>query len=309
MSRPTDSPATPPHPAANQETRLPVHSLPQSAAADLDLNPELYDDDDDGDDKMAKDDAGGGNNDDENFEDFEDVKIDLQSYSIPFDTAYEILKLDFDRKSPNNASELQQSKFVNYVDGELLQIQRKFIKNIANMDNIEIYSIFQLAQDLNQVIDLLWYSIDNRSKLFGQDHYLIKIVHDLEDYVSHYDLHHLIEINSPTLLSKENNIKFLKLFTFLQSLDVRLSFLIDGYTLEGTTKVEKISSTELVRLLSITSRLRMMIISKIDPIRLKLNKVASETSNTSSRQAQDLLNLFEVEIGRLFEGILDRSSI
>lgn len=324
-------PPTPLHPAGNQEVgALPTLAMPSN---NLDLNPDLYDDDDDDDDNYVTvdndndnddtrfndndndNDNNNDNDDNESDVSLEDVNIkDLKTFTIPFDTAFELVQLEFEEHNDNQikTNESQQSKFVNYLDNSLLKVQRKFIKHIAGLENDKInYSIFNLTNELNDIINLIWFSVNKQNKLFGQVNYLIKIMLDLEDYVGHYEFTNLIEINDKTdeIITNQNNINLIKYFNLLQSLDVKISFLIDGYKLQDTdNSVQRINNTELIRLNPITSRLRILVISKLDPIRYSLSKILNNTNSSklSKQRANDLLNLLEVEASRLFEGILDR---
>lgn len=137
-----DSPPTPLHPAANEEVNvIPEGALPSGTIANLDLNPDLYDDETD------------DNNIDHDEKDNEDdvmMKSDTNAYDIGlpyeletlttlFDKQYELLKAEFDKTTNNDEiAKYQQSKLINYVDEQLLAIQRKFIKNQA--DTTEEYS-------------------------------------------------------------------------------------------------------------------------------------------------------------------------
>lgn len=63
--------------------------------------------------------------------------------------------------------------------------------------------------------------------------------------------------------------------------------------------------TELTRLLPIVTRLRIAIISKIDGLRMRLKK--NQENNNDNDATSNILTIFELEISRLFEGILERS--
>ena len=62
--------------------------------------------------------------------------------------------------------------------------------------------------------------------------------------------------------------------------------------------------TELTRLLPIVTRLRIAIISKIDGLRMRLK---NQENNNDNDATSNILTIFELEISRLFEGILERS--
>lgn len=249
------SPTTPVHPAANEEVRsLPTLPLPAETMNNIDLNPELYDDDDD---EVAEN---------------EDGKPEVTTFTVPFEDALRLLQLQFNN-STTVTTESQQSKLINYIDDNLLQIHRKFIKNITNFDNNQPYTLEQLVTDLSKVVDLIWFSISHKNRLFGQQNYFITILTDLEDFVSHYSL---TDIPGHVLG---------KVFTLFQSLDTKLSFLIDGYDVNG--KLEKVITTDLVRMVPIVMRLRIEVITKVEGNGPK--------------------EWLDVEVSRLFEGIIERS--
>lgn len=308
-----DSPPTPLHPAANEEINvIPEGALPSGTIANLDLNPDLYDDETD-DNNIDRDEK-------DNKDDKDDMimKNDTNAYNIglpyeletlttPFDKQYELLKAEFDKTTNNDEiAKYQQSKLINYVDEQLLAIQRKFIKSQA--DTTEEYSFIQLINDLSKVFNLVWYSINTKSGLFGQQDYLIKLMDDLEDYVAHYRLFE----NTDDYATVE--LQLLEYFTFFQEIDLRISFLIDGFPMETANKIEKLNNTQIIRLSPIASRLRILIISKLDPLRMKLSREELATDSQDQHENQKrrshrrrLQNVIEGELGRVFEGILDRT--
>lgn len=134
--------------------------------------------------------------------------------SSPFSSATklsELLPNDHNGTShPRRLSMSQQSKFISYVDDQLLQIQRKFVQSRGLNIKNGYASLTPLLQDLKTLVDFVWYSIahvpnsdyllqseekrhcpDSRnpkdtcgySSYFGQGSYLIKIADDLIDYV------------------------------------------------------------------------------------------------------------------------------
>lgn len=305
-----DSPPTPLHPAANEEVNvIPEGELPSGTIANLDLNPDLYDEETDqndvDDDDNAKKDDVIVKSDNDDYDDGQ--SYELQMLTSSFDKQYELLQAEFEKTTNHNKiATYQQSKLINYVDEQLLAIQRKFIKNQA--ETTELYSFFQLINELSKVFDLVWYSINNRSGLFGQQDYLIKLMDDMEDYVAHYRLFEDTD-DFGTL-----ELQLLDYFTFFQVLDLHISFLIDGFSMEASNTVEKLNNTQIVRLSPIASRLRILIISKLDPLRMKLSreelasdsqgKIESEKRKNHRRRLQ---NVIEGELGKVFEGILDRT--
>lgn len=310
-------PPTPIHPGPNEEVhvQLPTEKFDD---ADFDLNPDLYDDDDDDDDENnaigatvtngleVKDDKaenedeknlnnqnninfnanangvdnGNGNGNDNNNDHFmENSNKYLESVTVPFDQGYEASLNEF--TSPIILNEFQISKLINYIDEHLLQIQRKYIK--THIDGESQYTLYELLDDLSLLINIMWKPIINRNRLFGQPDYFIKILSDLEDYLNYYQI-----------FTKENiNSVIYQFFSFWQNIDLKISLLIDGY--QSYNGIEKFNQTHMVRLIPIITRLRILIITKLDLFKMTL---------TSENHL--IRNILEVEIGRLFEGILDR---
>ncbi|EGV66455.1 hypothetical protein PSN45_002944 [Yamadazyma tenuis] len=267
-----NAPTTPTHPAANEEIRY----LPEGQL-DIDLNPDLDDDDDD-DQVMDSNhmDVEGGFIKDQSIDQthqlsqHHDIEPDTQPRGSPkpnllidfrgitptFEESYEATRLHF--TAHEEITGPQQSKLINYLDEQLLKIQRVFIKTQSGEINSTIGSIIE---PLYTNAKLVWLSISPGSH--GNVEYFIKILNDLEDYVSFYNL---------------NIGDRREFFEFLQFLDVKLSYLHD---------VGLFSSTGLIRVVSIISRLRIVIIDKF--------------SQSESRGE------VETEVSRLFEGLLERS--
>lgn len=251
----------------------------QGGPTDLDLNPELYDGSDESDaGEGAPAPAPGAEGPGFSDSDLEDVPTDISTYTIAFDTALQLVRLDF-AACLTNTTEAQQSNLINYLDQQYLQVQRRFIKNISDFDHRREYLVFDLVLDVDRLVRVVWVSVSKHNKLFGQEQFLIRVLTDLEEYLPHY----LFTSEAPS------NAELLRLFSFFQLLDVRLSFLIDGYELDYG--VQRIHGTEKVRLLGITMRLRVVVVDKLEGLR---------------RATPSLLDLLDVEVGRLFEGLLER---
>ncbi|ODV79318.1 uncharacterized protein CANTADRAFT_52054 [Suhomyces tanzawaensis NRRL Y-17324] len=225
----------------------------------------------------------------------------VPSVTMPFDSVYSYLQSQILPVS-EPITPAQQSKFINYLDEELLKIQRKFIKDQA--DTIETYSLSQLQKELLVLIKLIWVSITKRNKLFGQADYLIKILGDLEDYLFHYKTIFVLQNQVPVISGTERS-KLIQFFEFFQDIDSKLSLLMDGYEVGNTT--EKLSSTQVVRLIPLASRLRIQIVSSLDTNRLALQR--NFQASNAIEESRNLLDILDVEIGRLFEGVLERSEL
>lgn len=331
------SPPTPIHPAPNEELTNGVPTNTLLADSNIDLNPDLYEEEEmdieetksnivdeispenlTSNDPALQPQSGNASNDDINGattnadSDLEDVEINqLHQITLPFNESYQLLKQEFQNTLTNlgqsQITSAQQSKLINYIDETLLQIQRKFIKQ---QTELEInYSLIQLLQELATVISVIWVSIQQKLVLYGQIEYYIKILGDLEDYVNNYKtlFNETWSKNNNLHINMQNLVIF---FKFWQKIDLQLSFLIDGYNIvlnngNQQTKLIKMNVTELTRLLPIVTRLRIAIISKIDGLRMRLKK--NQENNNDNDATSNILTIFELEISRLFEGILERS--
>lgn len=331
------SPPTPIHPAPNEELTNGVPTNTLLADSNIDLNPDLYEEEEmdieeaksnivdeippenlTSNDPALQPQTGNAFNDNINDattnadSDLEDVEINqLHQITLPFNESYQLLKQEFQNTLTNlgqsQITSAQQSKLINYIDETLLQIQRKFIKQ---QTELEInYSLIQLLQELSTVISVIWVSIQQKLVLYGQIEYYIKILGDLEDYVNNYKtlFNETWSKNNNLHINMQNLVIF---FKFWQKIDLQLSFLIDGYNIvlnngNQQTKLIKMNVTELTRLLPIVTRLRIAIISKIDGLRMRLKK--NQENNNDNDATSNILTIFELEISRLFEGILERS--
>lgn len=331
------SPPTPIHPAPNEELTNGVPTNTLLADSNIDLNPDLYEEEEmdieeaksnivdeippenlTSNDPALQPQTGNAFNDNINDattnadSDLEDVEINqLHQITLFFNESYQLLKQEFQNTLTNlgqsQITSAQQSKLINYIDETLLQIQRKFIKQ---QTELEInYSLIQLLQELSTVISVIWVSIQQKLVLYGQIEYYIKILGDLEDYVNNYKtlFNETWSKNNNLHINMQNLVIF---FKFWQKIDLQLSFLIDGYNIvlnngNQQTKLIKMNVTELTRLLPIVTRLRIAIISKIDGLRMRLKK--NQENNNDNDATSNILTIFELEISRLFEGILERS--
>lgn len=238
-------PDSPAHPAANEEVR----HLPEGTF-EIDLNPDLDEDDD-------EDEQGGFvkivpptanlisllNRQSETIQqeeqtgikrpDYQEEEEDMEFPSITptFENAYESTKTDF--ASHSQITSGQQSKLVNYLDDELLKIQRMFVKTQSGELNLKVNDIIE---PLFTNLKIIWLSISPESP--NNIEYFLKIINDSEDYFGYFDFNG--DSNKPV-------------FEFLQFLDVKLSFLHD---------IKLLSPTQLVRLLSTINRLRIVLIEK-----------------------------------------------
>ncbi|KAI5969549.1 hypothetical protein CANMA_001399 [Candida margitis] len=307
MSRP-QSPPSPVHPAPNEEIKPGSLPTTQLQNDDLDLNPDLYDDTNDQPSLTTEDKQDEANYDtvmSQVSQSHEFDKVDLQNLqqiTLPFNEGFQLFKSSFESyPSTSPISSDQKSKFINYIDDQLLQIQRKFIKQQST--NEVIYPFGVLIQNLDAIFDIIWISICHKQRLFGQEEYYIKIMGDLEDYVAHYSTTTTTIFEETWQLNSQNEpimqVDFTKIVAvckFLQKLDLQLSLLIDGYAEDNDDqggKTQRLNETQKVRLNMLVQRLRLRIIEGFEKVAL-------------SAQRNGLRDVLEVEATRIFEGVLER---
>ncbi|GAV53700.1 hypothetical protein ZYGR_0AK02020 [Zygosaccharomyces rouxii] len=162
----------------------------------------------------------------------------------------------------------QQSKFISYLDEQLMNIQRRFVQSRGLNTENGYSGLAPLLQDLKSVIDFIWYSIDgttpnteklltqdvseipieqfdsSKSTYFGQTAYLMRVADDIMDYTEKFDLDQLD-------LGGQGGV-IPKLFKLLFILDHIFARLLDG-TIPGRTKM---NLTDAVRMRAIAERTR-----------------------------------------------------
>lgn len=291
MSEPL-TPATPIHPAPDTEVTLPEEGF---IADELDLNPDLDDEEDEASSLNRRQETENGNTTRQlhqySYRDSSESNFTL--WTLPFHQALEELVTELGSRPDHEHLNLsQESKLITYLDEKLLRVQRNFIKNQADSD--EKYPLQQLLNDIKAIADLIWYSIDLKTPLFGQEEYFIRILGDLEDWVSYYEIP-VLDPKDPELVATYKTI-----FQFFQCLDTRVSFLIDGYQINEIHM--KLSVTELVRLGPIVNRVRIEIVDKMEKSRAHLSRQIQSNDSTSTAY----MNILEIEVGRLMEGIIER---
>ncbi|CDK24877.1 unnamed protein product [Kuraishia capsulata CBS 1993] len=258
----------------------------------------------------------------------------------------------------------QQSKLITYIDEQLLAIQRRFIKYLSlreddddddmeEDDNSDLsdhdsevpsnrtsdYSLSQLCNDLDEVVNVIYYSIfhtkvvpvvthaqllggslNNGSAIvdipkvdpklaFGQSDYLIKVMGDLVDYIIKFRISGFDELRS--------------LLEFLAKLDNVISVLIyqssplDGSMETSESSAERsseklLSDTDIVRMTSLVMRTRLVLVSKYDEMKEKREPGAEKRKLDEghvSRQSenQNLEMDYQEIIGEVYEGFLSAS--
>lgn len=228
---------------------------------------------------------------------------------------------------PAGLSLAQQSRFVQYIDNRLLQIQRNFIKYLSSENKSQSGSPFTLTtllKELSSVLNFIWYSIfetktipvvtnkfENEfelplvhpTRLFGQTDYLIKIMGDLTDYIQKYDFEEWHELTD--------------LLQLLKKIDSFVSILIDQTESNDTPLI---NNTERVRMDSIITRTKLTTIQKFEHMKFKIHQdqlssalgAKRKHDHTSTEEAdpvEGILHKYEEKIGEIYEGIIDRTSI
>ncbi|CDO95427.1 unnamed protein product [Kluyveromyces dobzhanskii CBS 2104] len=219
----TSSIPTPTTPTAQAADEHEINEISEDEMQQLDLNPDL---DDVEDIKMEEEDGTTSSSmkrsfiDDERnnygFDNMEDFKpaLDLKS---PFDSHTNLSHLSSTEQPPDtsNARRLslsQQSKFVSYIDEQLLQIQRRFVQSRGLNKEHGYKNLSEVLRDLKKLIDFIWYSVDevsntdlilrenlddsalyqkyqgSKSTNIGQSYYFIRIADDLLDYLGKFPL-------------------------------------------------------------------------------------------------------------------------
>lgn len=268
-----DSPATPEHPPPDGN----IPDFPQDLDDDLDLNPELYDASD------TEEPPSTG------------VSQLVDTFTTLTELAIDHAKLQFVTE-PVVLSGGQVSQFIMDIDAQILAVQRRFIKSQAG--ELEC-SVFEMIDGFNPIIASIWTTVTQRNRLFGQQDYFIRILGLFEDILAHFR-RPFGTVDVSRALPASVLTQMLKYFTFFQSLDVYLSIFIDGY--EGPQqKRQQMSRTELVRLVPLVNRVRMVVAAQLGPFMEKLVFVEDETY-ASLRQVLD------IELTRVFEGVLDRTN-
>ncbi|ODQ81761.1 hypothetical protein BABINDRAFT_160001 [Babjeviella inositovora NRRL Y-12698] len=278
--RPSESPPTPTHPEADTSIENIQGTIEDD---DFDLNPDLDEE------ELQENIANFGCHaivappsetppltQDSEFEasEWEDQVFSPPPASTLNDSATVLPSLKFCTTdvTQNNApvlSTAQQSKFIYYLDNQLLLVQRKFIQQF---NDPSAYNLPALILDLNRIVNLVWFSLNaNTPKLFGQDEYLIKITGDLQEYLTKLQI-------------TQHNIRLL--LAFLVDLDEKLSYLVDGYIV-ATGETVTLTGTERVRLNGICLGLRVIVISA---------------------HQKNGIKGYREELGQLFTGVLDRTS-
>ncbi|CAN3356367.1 hypothetical protein DICA4_C07360 [Diutina catenulata] len=267
------TPATPIHSAPTAE----VPEIPDDVENDLDLNPDLYEMSDTEEPPQTRDQL---------------PQIDTFTNSV--DIEIDRAKSEF-TDAPQLLRDGQISQLVMDIDNKMLAVQRRFIKSQAG----EVpCSLFELFDDLAVVINELWRTVITRNRLFGQQDYFIRIVGEVEDWLLHYR-RPFAEIKPPEPLEPQQYRNLVRYFTFFQSLDVKLSVLVDGY--QGPRSTQKISRTEMVRLVPLINRVRVVIANQIGPLVERLENLRDETY-------VPLRQVLDIELTRVFEGLLDRAN-
>ncbi|CAR27707.1 hypothetical protein ZYGR_0N01920 [Zygosaccharomyces rouxii] len=208
--------------------------------------------------------------DEDMYDDVDDFKPRINIGS-PFNSSTDMGQLGSSQNSGRPRGRLslsQQSKFIAYLDEQLMNIQRKFVQSRGLNAENGYSGLAPLLQDLKSVIDFIWYSIDgttpnteklltqdvseisvdqfesSKSTYFGQTAYLMRVADDIMDYTEKFDLDQLDFHEKGSVVTK--------LFKLLFILDHIFARLLDG-TIPGRTKM---NLTDAVRMRAIAERTR-----------------------------------------------------
>lgn len=221
---------TPSTPTTREINEQDINEIPDDELLQLDLNPDLDDVQDiniqENDYELSHSLKRTFIDEDKKIIGFDDVEdfqpaVDLGS---PFESYTNLKELPtesggngvpdgrFNQQQPRRLSLSQQSKFVTYIDDQLLQIQRKFVQSRGLSTEQGYGSLSELLRDFKMLVDFIWYSVDgvsntdyilkedlenfelftkyegSKSTNFGQTYYLIRISDDLLDYLDKFPL-------------------------------------------------------------------------------------------------------------------------
>lgn len=167
----------------------------------------------------------------------------------------------------------EKSGVINYIETEMLRIQRKIVQSFNDTASNEngYWSLKYLLEDLTKLTDFLWFTIklsqfkdkkipDTSNMVFYLGQYLIKLAGDLVDFVGKFKIGQYLE----------------NLIIYIKRLDLMFSKImndINGY-----------DSTDRVRISSITERTRILVVTK-----------TIEEDNDE----------YKFEIGRLYENTIE----
>lgn len=245
-----DEPARPPHPSANEEFKL-VPSMTKMNEVQLDLNPDLSDDD------IEVDDV--------NLDDPPEDSVPLQSKPVKRNFEIYDSESDYDRspafESPLPRTEVPLSAvhrqllsrnkdtIMNYLDSELMKIQRKNITAYVVVDTRERENILKELIDGYLVLtNFINAVVQNNNSLQDYGQYLITIAGDSLECIERFPL------NRPILET------VLILFQKLDSMFV--------------SNLSQLDSTDRVRIASIAERARIVTINV--SIKYKVNAYKNE---------------------------------
>lgn len=267
-----EKPATPVHVQGDSNIDINrVGELSQSEIDDFDLN--IGGDFDDGILTSEKTPTKRSVPEDETIADDFDDYAPRVNISSPFSSQTTLSETQFHRsKEARRLSEAQQSRFISYVDAQILAIQRKYVQSRGLNVSNGYTGLQPLLSDLKSLIDFIWYSMTGRSKtdgllkkessdelvqnwsekLFGQNFYLLKIADDLIDFMERFDL--------KGKSTEEQNDTLSKLFKLLMILDKIFSKMIDS----NTQHHKAMNGTDMVRLMGIAERTRVKLPSYLE---------------------------------------------
>lgn len=223
--------------------------------------------------------------------------------------------------APRKLSDAQQERLLNYLDNSMMKIHRGFVKYLSSVhqktnDSDKGLNLMQMLFELDELTEFIWFSITGHKNIpiiyhanvhdlgsqtettahvylpsdlpNGQGYisYYLTIMSDLVDFLGKYKIGNWDEWRSVLAL--------------FGKLDDILCILVD-YEKTGETN-GLISSTEKIRMASIAQLTKMGLVGLFDEFVRSLGRdnIASE---------RETIQYFEILIGEVYEGLVDRTSI
>lgn len=217
-------------------------------------------------------------------------------------------------------NDAQQQRLINYLDNQLMSIQRLYVKHISGNKDAPSWS--HMVHLLDNLLEFIWFGITGVSggikgiyhknvfdypmetpsvklpstnlelvlpsnlKNNGCISYLITIMGELITFVEKFPLE-----------SYSNWLETLRLFA---KIDDTLCISIDyGQTL--------VTTTEKVRINSLVQRTKILIVGIFDEFGLNIQR--GFDSDQDLKDERDKLAQFQSFVGELYEGLIDRTSI
>lgn len=224
-------------------------------------------------------------------------------------------------EDPRKLSDAQQERLVNYLDNSMMKIHRGFVKYLSSVhqdanESEKGLNLIEMLFELNELTEFIWFSITGHKNIpviyhanvhdlasqtettahvtlpndlpngQGFINYYLTIMSDLVDFLGKYKIGSWDEWRS--------------VLGLLGKLDDLLCILVDY---DKTVNIKGlISSTEKIRMASIVQLTKMGLIGLFDEFVRSFDR-----DNIASQR--ETIQYFEVLIGEVYEGLVDRTSI